>query len=279
MSVGLANTAHLGRGNKGYLKPALVLALLTHAIVILGIQVNAPTPVSAVKDPVWSFDVSLLQPPGGAPDTAPAAAALQPPQPAPAPPPPFQAPEVKAPESKNASALVATLTDATTTPPQPEHEPEPQAQSSAALPPPASEPADPLKLNVADLMQQGLQQARLAADQAQTGNTRKKYADLYRTTTPDGAYAAYWVRKVEGVGELNLSQALRQARTSGPVLDVAIRADGSLQHVHIVQPSGNEQLDATIRRIVTEAAPYAPFPAALQRECDVLHIKHKWIFR
>lgn len=275
MRAGLAKKPYSGRRDNRRLQLALVLALITHAIIILGIQMSDSTPVASSKNPVWSFHVSLLKPPGGTLGSSSMGATSAPQPPEPAPPPTVRASEVQAPE--DVPELVTTVTEATSLP-QPEDEP-PARETTAASPPTLSPQAEPLKLSVADLMQQGLQQARIAADQDKAGNTRRKYADLYRTTTPDGAYAAYWVRKVEGVGELNLSQALRQNRTTGPVLDVAIRADGSLQHVQIIQPSGNERLDATIRRIVTEAAPYAPFPDALERECDVLHIKHRWIFR
>jgi TonB family protein len=56
------------------------------------------------------------------------------------------------------------------------------------------------------------------------------------------------------------------------VLDVAIRADGSLQEVRVVRSSGYPELDQAAQRIVRLGAPYAPFPSSLRRKYGVLQI-------
>jgi protein TonB len=255
-----------------------MLAIGVHGLLILGIQFSEPA--APPKSPAWSLHVSFLKPAGGQQDTTTHTA---PPKPSGLKQPALPAVPETVPETAptkpldDTAKLITTPTPATTLPSEQPPSATP-AEVYAKPTPPSSEPAL-TTLNVADLMDQGLRQARLSADQDRLGNAREKHADLYNTTTPDGAYAAYWVGKVERMGELNLPRTLRQSKGKAPILDVAIRADGSLGDILIIRSSGNKQLDATIRRIVTEAAPYAPFPDTLRRQYDVLRIKHQWTFR
>jgi len=94
-----------------------------------------------------------------------------------------------------------------------------------------------------------------------------------------GFYAADWARKVTRVGEMNFPDIARRLNTSaGPLLEVAIRADGGLREVRIVRSSGYTQLDQAAQRIVKMAAPYPPFPSELRQETDLLRIEAPWRF-
>jgi protein TonB len=62
------------------------------------------------------------------------------------------------------------------------------------------------------------------------------------------------------------------------VVTVSIKADGSLERVEINRPSGQRILDAAALRIVQLAAPFAPFPADIARDTDILSITRTWIF-
>lgn len=273
MTSSLASTHFFNERKNPYLKPALALAIGLHGLLILGIQFGEPAPT---KSPTWSLNVSFLKPTGGQQDTT----------------------TDTTPPKVSGSKKTALPSIPDTASAKPSHDAAKILTTPApvtALPtehPPASTPAETspettsppsgaalTTLNIAELIEQGLRQARLSADQDRLGNAREKHADLYNTTTPDGAYAAYWVDKVERIGELNLPRTLRHNKGKAPILDVAIHADGSLGDILIIRSSGNKQLDTTIRRIVTEAAPYAPFPDTLRRQYDVLRIKHKWTFR
>lgn len=272
--ISLSVSTYSFDGNKNpYFKFALALAIALHGLLILGIQFSEP--VAPTKGPVWSLSVSFLKPAGGQQDTTthtapPKTSGLK--QSA-LPSVPKTAP-VKS--QQDAAKFVTTATSATALP---------SAQTPSSAPATAHAKPTPLPsesalttLNVADLIEQGFRQARLSAED-RIGNAREKHVDLYNTTTPEGAYGAYWVDKVERIGELNMPRTLRQSKGKAPILDVAIRADGSLGDILIIRSSGNKQLDATIQRIVTEAAPYAPFPDTLRRQYDVLRIKHQWTFR
>ena len=57
-----------------------------------------------------------------------------------------------------------------------------------------------------------------------------------------------------------------------------IRADGSLGKVTVRRSSGHPVLDQAAVRIVRLAAPFAPLPADIRAETDVLVITRTWVF-
>lgn len=108
---------------------------------------------------------------------------------------------------------------------------------------------------------------------------RSKRVSPNDTQSLEGFYIAAWVRKVERIGETNFPEIARRLNLSaGPVLDVAIRADGTLKDVRIVHSSGNAELDQAAQRIVRLGVPYAPFSPELRQRYDVLLISRPWRF-
>ena len=108
---------------------------------------------------------------------------------------------------------------------------------------------------------------------------RERRVSLADTRSLAGFYAADWARKVTRVGEMNFPDAARRLNPgAGPLLDVAIRADGSLRNVRVLRSSGNAELDQAARRIVQLAAPYPPFPPELRQQVELLHIEAPWRF-
>jgi len=123
--------------------------------------------------------------------------------------------------------------------------------------------------------------ASIEADAERKASTgiRVKRVSLTDTRSLAGFYAADWARKVTRVGEMNFPDAARRLNLSaGPMLEVAIRADGSLQQVRVTRSSGNAELDRAARRIVELAAPYPPFPSELRQQADLLKIESPWRF-
>ncbi len=115
--------------------------------------------------------------------------------------------------------------------------------------------------------------------QRANAGVRSQRVSLADTRSMAGFYAADWARKVTRVGEMNFPDAARRLNLStGPLLEVSIRADGSLREVRILRSSGNAELDRAARRIVELAAPYPPFPAELRRQVDLLRIESPWRF-
>ena len=78
-------------------------------------------------------------------------------------------------------------------------------------------------------------------------------------------------------GGVRMRDATKQPHTD-PLVNVAIRSDGSVESVTIVQSSGVPAIDEAIRRIVESQTPYQAFPPGLAREFDVIEIRRTWIF-
>lgn len=104
------------------------------------------------------------------------------------------------------------------------------------------------------------------------------------TLTPgmkDYRYSQYledWRRKVERIGAMNYPDEARGKFFGSLVMSVALRPDGSIDRIVIVRSSGNKVLDDAARRIVTMAAPFAPFPPDIRKETDYLDITRTWNF-
>ena len=100
--------------------------------------------------------------------------------------------------------------------------------------------------------------------------------------TRESAIAAYldgWKRRIERVGTLNFPNEARRRHLSGnPVLEVAIRADGSLETTVVRRSSGHRELDAAAIDIVRLAAPFDPFSTALRERYPVLRFAYEWQF-
>ncbi len=182
-------------------------------------------------------------------------------------------------------------TDALTQPQEPAA-PERQAQQQVLTastaptraPSKPSEEAAPKAPNAAQLMRRSLEMASLSAEINRDWRTaaqrpRRKYISA---STKEYKYASYeeaWRLKVERIGNLNYpDEAKRDGLSGALMLDVAIKADGSISAIKLLRSSGHRVLDDAAQRIVWLAAPFAPFPASIRRETDVLHIIRTWKF-
>ena len=100
--------------------------------------------------------------------------------------------------------------------------------------------------------------------------------------TRESVIAAYldgWKRRIERVGTLNFPNEARRSGMSGnPVVEVAIRADGSLEQAIVRRSSGHSELDGAALGIVRIAAPFDPFPTALRERYPVLRFAYEWQF-
>ncbi|MDE2448278.1 MAG: energy transducer TonB [Gammaproteobacteria bacterium] len=92
-------------------------------------------------------------------------------------------------------------------------------------------------------------------------------------------YLVAWRAKVERIGTLNFPTAARQAgTTANPVIEVAINADGHLDHAAISRSSGDPELDQAALAILKLASPFDPFPPELAQRYRVLHFVYEWQF-
>lgn len=108
---------------------------------------------------------------------------------------------------------------------------------------------------------------------------REKTINPEDSSTLEGYYAENWRLKVEQVATLNFPKAAQRLNLTGKLtLDVALRADGSIDSIELVRSSGHAILDNAARQIVLLAAPYQPFPEELRKHYDILHIIRTWEF-
>jgi len=88
-------------------------------------------------------------------------------------------------------------------------------------------------------------------------------------------YVEDWRQKIERVGTLNFPRSSRGKVYGSLLLNVEIRADGS---VEIKRSSGHKELDEAAMRIVRLAEPYAAFPPEIRKDTDILSITRTWTF-
>ncbi len=135
-----------------------------------------------------------------------------------------------------------------------------------------------------DLVQLALEIARLEAEinKSITLYERMPKRKFIGARAQEYRYAQYvedWRSKVERIGNLNYPAALRREKIFGKVrLTINIHSNGTIEKVEVDQTSGNRKLDAAAVRIAKLAAPYAPFPADIRKEIDILSITRTWTF-
>ncbi len=133
-----------------------------------------------------------------------------------------------------------------------------------------------------DLLEKKLEMAKLAAEiqkesQEYAKRPKKKYISA---NTKEYAYAAYmaaWVARVERIGNLNYPDEARREQMHGElVLTVALRKDGTIKSLDVIESSGHKLLDDSAIRIVNQAAPFPPIPA--EDGVDELYVTRTWQF-
>ena len=153
---------------------------------------------------------------------------------------------------------------------------QPDDRKSEAQPLPQPQPG-------LDLANNALAIARLQGQidrQTEAYNQRpKKHFFSPRTSAYRFAqYVEDWRQKIERIGNLNYPEAAKGRLYGSLIITVEIRSDGSVATVEIDRSSGKTVLDDAARRIVQLAGPYAPFPAEIRRDTDVLSITRTWSF-
>ena len=114
---------------------------------------------------------------------------------------------------------------------------------------------------------------------AEAKRSRRRVVSAAVHKSSDALYLDAWQRKVEKVGNLNYPSRAKKLNLSGSLrMKVAVRHDGSIEEVSIIESSGNKVLDDAALRIVRLAAPYSPLSAEIRKTTDVLEIIRTWQF-
>ena len=130
--------------------------------------------------------------------------------------------------------------------------------------------------------------SQLASLMAQLGEQQKAYAWRPRTMSlttvaaresSQAQYLHNWKTRIESIGNANYPDEARQQRLYGDLrLLVAVRANGSVESIEVLQSSGVPVLDRAARRIVRLAEPFDAFPPDLAAQADTVEIIRTWQF-
>ena len=271
---------------------ALLVAIVVHGLFILGVsfQMEPPTPRTMERsleivlsrtpvEPVQPVEPEFLA------DTSQEASGEQAEETVPVPEPELSAPEPPPePVSEPAPEPVAEPTppkqetlalSRRETPPPPPKDPEPERGADKAPRMPSA--AQLLASTTQEIERLTLELAR--KEEAYAGRPRHKAVSA---STQEYKYANYlyaWKKKVEAIGNLNYPEEAKRRKLYGNlVMTVVVRADGTIDAIRIVKSSGFKLLDDAAVRIVKLAAPFAPFPADIRAEADMLDITRTWQF-
>ncbi len=107
---------------------------------------------------------------------------------------------------------------------------------------------------------------------------RKKFIGARAAEYRLARYEEDWRLKVERIGTINYPAAARGKLYGNLRLTVTIRPDGTLESVELDRSSGLDVLDEAAHKIVRMAAPFAPFPADISRDTDLIVITRTWFF-
>jgi len=107
---------------------------------------------------------------------------------------------------------------------------------------------------------------------------RKKFIGANAREYRFAQYEEDWRVKVERVGTVNYPAEARGRYYGNLRLTVTIRPDGSVESIELDRSSGLKVLDAAAFKIVQMASPYAPFPADIRSDTDLLVITRTWFF-
>jgi len=136
------------------------------------------------------------------------------------------------------------------------------------------------------LLQRSLEMASLEAKldtQRQTYARKPRIQRLTAASTmkaSDAYYVNSWRRKIEQMGALNYPHEAESCFDNCRLrLLVAINPDGTIRELTILESSGRKVLDDAALRIVRLSAPFAPFTEEMRKDVDVLEIIRTWQFK
>jgi protein TonB len=129
----------------------------------------------------------------------------------------------------------------------------------------------------------------IASLQAKLDRQRQEYAKRPRIRTltsvstresHDAKYLHDWSTKIEQVGNKNYPQeALRRRITGSLRLSVVLNPDGTIYEIKVLQTSGQRILDDAALQIVRLASPFNVFPSEIRQHFDRLQIIRTWNFQ
>lgn len=92
-------------------------------------------------------------------------------------------------------------------------------------------------------------------------------------------YLVAWRQKVERVGTLNYPRSARQIQLQrNPILEVTLKADGTLSKAIVLRSSGAGEIDQAALGILKLSSPFDPLPQDLANRYKTLRFAYEWQF-
>ncbi|WP_430460522.1 energy transducer TonB [Thalassolituus sp. LLYu03] len=136
------------------------------------------------------------------------------------------------------------------------------------------------------LLQRSLEMASLEAKLDTLRQTYAKQPRIQRLTAAstmkasDAYYVNSWRHKIEQMGAVNYPREAESCFDNCRLrLLVAINPDGTINELKILESSGKKVLDDAALRIVRLSAPFAPFTDEMRKSTDILEIIRTWQFK
>jgi protein TonB len=124
-------------------------------------------------------------------------------------------------------------------------------------------------------------QAQLDLQQEAYAKRPRRYTISSASTQKrhDALYLDNWRKRIELIGNQHYPSEARQNDIFGSLrMMVALRPNGTVAEIRVLQGSGHQVLDLAAVEIVQRAAPFDPFPAEMRGEVDILEIIRTWRF-
>ena len=193
-------------------------------------------------------------------------------------------PDVETKQAQVNEQIVTETETANASMPEPNKNLPEQQQKQTARKIKKVQPTPKPRLTATELLRNSFIIASLSAEikrklEEKSKRPRRKFISASTREYKFAAYMEAWRAKVERVGNINYPDEARKRKLSGSlILDVALNPDGSIHQIIIRRSSGYKVLDDAAVRIVNLASPYAPFPANIRKDTDILHITRTWQF-
>jgi protein TonB len=147
-----------------------------------------------------------------------------------------------------------------------------QSEPTAATPDTGAE-----EQQVVDRREATSKEGGAQSDSASQSNPRAGSVAARRALDAD--YLLRWRRRVEQVGNALYRRATARYGSGDVRLLVVVVADGTLDQVRVITPSGKPELDQAAVDTVRRAAPFPAFPRELREQTQRLEIIRTWQFR
>ena len=155
--------------------------------------------------------------------------------------------------------------------------PGPSGAGAGAGSPGASQPGPLAGKSVRDLVK-GLDLLKGSPPGPMPQQNRRAVVGRNEHDVPLRMFVDSWRQKIERNGTINYPPSWANIVRIDPLVNVALRSDGSVEEVTIIRSSGRADMDEAVRRIVRVNARYSSFPPNVASRYDVIDIRRVWKF-